>query len=326
MRASLLGPVAIALVTACGGDSFSGAPAGVNGGASGSGGGGSAGSASGGTGGGGGSASGGGGATAGGGGTTGSGGASGAPGAGGAGVGTDAGPAHWCDDKHALFCADFDEFTTVDALLNSFTTYSTVGADFSLDSGAGVPSSPNALRIRTTSDKDVRGIVVQKIAPFSTPPDHVRLEFSLRVDAGGSVAFLSGAAIVALFMGDDVTDGAIALEVGNGPTLSAAYLEPQAVGGFGTSNVPGLFPKPNQWSGRYALDVTYGASPDVDGGRTGCLELLLGGVPQLTPCLKLAKSLVDPAFVSVALGVYSGGLGQTGDVQIRLDDVILTAD
>jgi hypothetical protein len=325
------GAAALLLATGCGGDSFSANPAAGGkggadsaGGSSSSGGSSSGGGTTSGSGGGGGAAASTGGGGAPNGGTTAAG---GAPGTGGSVVVADAGsPQTWCDSQRgALFCADFDEATAILPLLESFTNYSQNGAAFSLDNGGGVPSPPNALRIRTSVDHDVKAILTQKIAPFVDPPNKLTLEFSMRIDAGSAVGVLSGAAVAAIFTGTDVVDGAMALEIGNGPSLVAGYLEPKGTPGlgFGSSSLPGAFPQTNQWLGRYALQITYG---NGDGGRTGCLQVLAGGIAQLPKCLQLPATLTSPTFVSVALGVYSGGFNQTGDVQIRFDNVVLTAE
>lgn len=237
----------------------------------------------------------------------------------------DAGPAHWCTGQKALFCADFDEFTGVDTFLNSWTTFSTTGAEFSFDSGVGVPSAPNALRIKTSATKDVKALVTQKIAPFAKPPSKLRLEFSLRIDAADNIGFLSGAAIAGIIAGSDVTEGVVALEIGNGPALVAGYLEPKGAGsGFNATAIAGAFPKTNAWIGRYAIEIDYKEVSDAS--RGGCAQVLAGGAPQLNQCLKLPASLAAPPYVSVALGVYGGGLAQTGNVELRFDNVILTAE
>jgi hypothetical protein len=237
----------------------------------------------------------------------------------------DAGLKHWCAGQKALFCADFDEFTSIDSFLNSWTTFSTSGAEFSFDSGAGVPSPPNALRIKTSSTKDVKALVTQKLPPFAKPPSKIRLEFSLRIDAAEAVGFLSGAAFAGIITGSDVTDGVVALEIGNGPALAAGYVEPKAAGsGFNAAGLPGAFPKANAWIGRYAIEIDY--TDVTDASRGGCAQVLAGGAPQLNQCLKLPASLAAPPYVSVALGVFGGGLAQTGNIELRFDNVVLTAE
>lgn len=86
----------------------------------------------------------------------------------------------------------------------------------------------------------------------------------------------------------------------------------------------GAFPTEKQWTGRYALELSYSSSATT-GARTGCVQAYASGARQLEPCLKLPKSLVDPPLVSIALGVLSGGVGATGDIQLRFDDVVFTA-
>lgn len=259
------------------------------------------------------------------GGTTGAGGVTGNGGAsatGGAAV-VDASPPRWCDGRDALYCEDFDRYTDLNSLFDAVTTYSVLGAEFSLDTGTGMPSPPNVFRVRTTVTKDVRSLIYKELAPFSKQVSKIRLEFSMRIDKAANVGFLSGAAFAAIVTGADITDGVVALQIGQGPTLAVGYLEAQSAGtGFGSQNASGPFPTLNQWAARYALEIEYS---DGDSGRTGCAQLLVGGIPQLNDCLVLPPSLVDPAFVSVGLGVYSSGLGNSGEVELRFDNVLLTA-
>ncbi len=282
----------------------------------------------------------GGGATAGGGGgtTAGSGGApsggtGNAAGTGGGVVGTggavtvvEAGPPRWCDGQTALFCEDFDGATTASAFLSSWTTYSAVGGRFTFDTGADVPSPPNALKVSTTTDKNVQTLVLKTLEPFAAPPNKLRLEFALRVDAAADVGFLSGAAFAGLIMGRQVADGVVALAAGpksgTDPSLAAAYVEPQNTG-FNSANARAALTQSSQWNGHYALEIDYST---VDGSRTGCVRVLLAEVDQLPQCLALPPSLIDPPFVSVALGVYSAGLGNTGNVVLRFDNVVVTVE
>jgi hypothetical protein len=243
-----------------------------------------------------------------------------------AGVPVDAGsPGHWCATQNALFCADFDEASDVDTVLGSWTTFSKVGGQFSLDTSAGVPSPPNALEVMTTSTSGVRTLLAQAIRPFASPPTKMRLELALRIDAASSVGFLSAAAFAAILFGSGPEAGSVSLAIGNGPTLSAVYVEP-ADGGtsFGTSNISAPFPPTNQWDGRYAIEIDYGTA--ADGGPSACAQIYAGGVPQLQPCMALPPSLQHPSTVSIAIGVYSGGAGNTGNVILRFDDVTFTAE
>lgn len=240
----------------------------------------------------------------------------------------DASAPHWCDGRQALFCEDFDELSGVDKFLNSWTSFSTTGGTFSFDSGPGVPSSPNALRIRTTSPSDVDAIVVRAIPPFTKSPSKLRLEFDLRIDAGDNVALLSGAAFAGILTGNHVTDGVVGIDIGNGPALVAGYLERS--GAVGAAPLTGPFPAENKWLGRYALEITYSAVTSAT--RAGCAQVYVNGVAGLAQCLKLPASLVDPPSISIALGVYGralsvtgSGTSMTGDIQLRFDDVLLTA-
>jgi hypothetical protein len=259
------------------------------------------------------------------GGTSGGGTGNGGTGNGGTGNGgaamADAAPPRWCDGRQVLFCEDFDGFATVDELLNSWTNFSTVGAAFTFDTSAGVPSPPSALRVRTMARSGVQALAVRKIDAFTTRPTSIRLEFALRIDAGDTVDPVTGAAFAGFLTGTRVTDGIVGIKVGPGPALLAGYVEPNN-GPANDTPLPSVFPTENQWLGRYGIEVTYA---NVAAVRSACLQILVGGTRQLPQCLKLPASLVDPAFVSVALGVYSGGVGATGDVQLRFDNVTMTA-
>ncbi len=252
--------------------------------------------------------------------------ATGGSGAGGTNA-ADATAPHWCDGQRGLFCEDFDEQPTVDGFLNSWTTFSTTGGNFTFDHGSGIPSAPNALRIQTTAPNDVKAFVIHAIPAFATKPSKIRLEFDLRIDAGDSVTLLSGAAFAAILTGTRVSDGIIGLEVGNGPGVFAGYVDPS--GNAGAAPLSGSFPQENVWLGRYGFEITYSGAGSS--ARTGCVQALVGGQPALASCLKLPASLVDPPFVSIAFGVYSGVLyggtvASTGDVQLRFDNALLTTE
>jgi hypothetical protein len=256
----------------------------------------------------------------------GSGGAGSATGGSGAGgnSGADAMTPHWCDGQRGLLCEDFDEQPTVDGFLNSWTTFSTTGANFTFDHSAGIPSAPNALRIQTTASSDVKALVVHAIPAFATKPSKIRVEFDLRIDGGDSVSLLSGAAFAAILTGSKVSDGIIGLEVGNGPGLYAGYID--AGGNAGAAPFSSSFPQENVWIGRYGFEITYSGAGSS--ARTGCVQALVGGQPALDSCLKLPASLVDPPVVSIAFGIYSGVYGgtvaNTGDVQLRFDNALVT--
>jgi hypothetical protein len=228
----------------------------------------------------------------------------------------------YCDGHPALFCEDFDRAANVDAFLNSWTSSSATGGAFTFDSDPSVPSPPHALRIRTSAPYNVNALVIHQIPAFASRPSKVRLEFAFRIDAGDNVDLLTGAMFAGILTGARVADGIIGLELGPGPALLAGYIDPSD-GSSNEAAFSGAFPKENEWIGRYALEVTYASS--TSGARTGCVQAYASGVRQLEPCLKLPKALVDPPTISIALGVLSGGVGATGDIQLRFDDVVVTA-
>jgi hypothetical protein len=227
----------------------------------------------------------------------------------------------WCADQAALFCDDFDDYANESELFEEWGTYSTVSGDLSFDAHAGVPSAPNALHAATEADSGVQAIVVKTLDPFASPPNKLRLEFSLRVDSAKDVALLAGTAFVSILTGEATTDGVIALTIGFGPKFGVGFVEPESADGtYGGSAATTAFPQFGEWLGRYALEVEYSDGAD---GRKGCAQMLVGGVPQLADCLVLPASLVDPEQVSIAVGTYSVGLGSSGDVEISVDNLLL---
>ena len=96
--------------------------------------------------------------------------------------------------------------------------------------------------------------LVSKTLPvFAQPPSRIRLDFSLRVDTAEVTAF-AGAAYAGMIMGDDVSDGVVALAITNGPTLSAALITPTSPGATAPTPViasaQGAFPTTGQWAGK----------------------------------------------------------------------------
>jgi hypothetical protein len=238
---------------------------------------------------------------------------------------TDAGategtPSHWCTGRHGVFCADFDEVTGINELLSAWSSYGVSGGAFSLSMGTDVPSPPNALMV--TADSNANVILVQTF-PGAMQPSHARLEFDLRIDQVGPVGLLSAASFAAIAAGTTENDGVVALAIGSGPTLTAAWVAPQDAGAsdagtFSTANSTQPFPTLGQWAGRYAIDVTYSTSTT---GRSACAQVYAGPTPLLSQCLALPSSLASPKLLSIALGALSGGLKNTGHVQIRFDNV-----
>ena len=241
----------------------------------------------------------------------------------------------WCATHPAQFCEDFDKFANVTPFLSSWTTYSTIGGSFSFD-GSNVPSGPNALAVATTSTSGVRTLVIHAMSGATAGVTKQRLEFDLLIDDASNIGALSAAAVAAIVFGSDVNAGAVALAFGNGPsnttTLGAVYLGPSVEGGlpaFGSANAPPPFPTLGQWDGRFAIEIDYGpVGPPTDGAAvsTACAQLFVGGNPQLSPCLALPPVLSHPGPTSIALGVYSGGVGNTGSVHVAFDNVTYNAE
>jgi hypothetical protein len=236
-------------------------------------------------------------------------------------MGGDGGPPRWCDGHlDATFCADFDGAATVEEFLKSWTKFSINNALFSFDSTAGVPSPPHALQIQTTSDR-VDALAINKIPAFVKLPRVVRLEFELRIDAGDYVGPGAGAVFAGILTGERVADGMIGIELAQGSLLRGGYVEPNAVFPSET-NFRTAVPPQNDWLGRYAVEIVY--STPSGGTRTGCAQIFRDDVQQLSQCMSLPPSLTTPPFISIALGMYSGGTGATGNVQLRFDNVLLT--
>ncbi|HEY1694265.1 MAG TPA: hypothetical protein VGG39_18980 [Polyangiaceae bacterium] len=240
---------------------------------------------------------------------------------------SEGGNGDWCSDPQhvgsAKFCEDFDENTLITGFLAPPWTYSENGASFSFDH-LGVPSPPNALEVTTSSTSQVNTLVVRSMPASVTSPTTQRLEFDLRIDQASGIGVTAAAAVAAILYGDTVDSGAVALAFGNGPTLSAVYLQAPDAGlpGFGSADATGAFPTLGQWDGRFAIEITFNAGGSGTSGA--CAQVYVGAAPQLSPCLKLPSSLSHPAQASIALGVYSGGIGSTGTIGLRYDDVTYT--
>ena len=240
----------------------------------------------------------------------------------------ESGAGDWCATHAAsqTYCEDFDSYLLVTGFLTKATTFSQVGGTFSFDH-TGVPSPPNALEVVTTSTSNVNALVIEAMPKPSTTLTQQHLEFDLRIDSASGIGAASAAAFAAILFGSNVSSGAVALaftSTTSGPALSAFYVEPSPVdgglAGFGSANAPPPFPALGTWDGRFAIQITYGASTSTTGSGA-CAQVYVGSVPQLSPCLPLPSSLAHPTTPAIALGVYSGGLGVTGDVGVRYDNV-----
>src|SRR5204863_8805138 len=126
------------------------------------------------------------------------------------------------------------------------------------------------------------------------------------------IGYLAGAAFAGILNGREVTDGGVAMAVGqalSGGTnaFELGYVEPNRDGGpgFSSKNAQGAFPALGQWSARYTIEIQCLGGPS--GTRTGCARLLAAGADQLQSCLALPASLSNPREVTVVLGLYSAG-------------------
>jgi hypothetical protein len=229
--------------------------------------------------------------------------------------------------KHATYCEDFDEYANLAQFLSAWPAYSSIGGTFSLDTTTAL-SAPNALRISTTTVSAVRSLAIQPMPTLPSPLTKQRLEFDLRITSASKIGGFAAAAVAAILFGNDVTGGAVALSFGSSlgsPTLQAAFIGPSPDGGtpaFGSMNAPPPFPTLNEWTGRFAIEIDYESAS----GDPPCAQLYIGPLSQLPGCGQpLPASLSHPGAASIALGVYSGGVGDTGDVGVVFDNVVYTA-
>ena len=250
----------------------------------------------------------------------------------GTGAGGAPGPQTWCTGQTVLFCEDFDRYTDVTELLNApGYNYSLIGGQFSLASDGSAPSKPNSLRMTTTAQTDVKALLAHTLPPFTSLPNRVRVDFTLRVNKVQNLGAFAGAAIVALLNGREVSDGGVAVAfsadlLGNVQPL-LAYVGPTptdgGAAGFGTEPVQGASPPLNQWIGRYSIDIQYGGASTA---RVGNADLLAGGASLLQKKLVLPTSLSSPTEITVVMGFYSAGLfSKSGDLEVELDNVVVTA-
>jgi hypothetical protein len=247
--------------------------------------------------------------------------------------GSEAGDAgqSWCKTlgSAATFCEDFDEYADFAAFTNAWSGFSMAGGTLSFTPIAGVPSPPNALSAASTQTSHVNAIALRLMPTSKTRPVSRRLEFALYPGQATGIAEGSVAAIAAIMFGQTVASGAVAITFGPGPgtgaTLGAAYVEPSAgsgVPGFASQASNEAFPNLGSWDGRLALEIDYGSDAGV---ATACVEVFLGGIPQLSPCLPLPEDLIESQTVYIALGILSSGLDtNTGTVSLAFDNVTYT--
>jgi hypothetical protein len=231
----------------------------------------------------------------------------------------DAAMSHWCDTQHKLFCADFDEQSDFTTLAASWTTYSTTNGKFSLVTSNNNPSPPNSLEI-VASDHANALLEKQFVPAVNRRPARARLEFDLRIDQAAGVGLLSAAGFAAIAIGTSTSDGVVAMAIGNGPTLAAAWVNQADAGAsdagtYGAANSTQPFPPTNMWSGRYALEIQYPATGPA------CAQIYAGGTALLASCVPLPPQLSNPRQFVIALGESAGGLGNTGLIQLQFDNV-----
>jgi hypothetical protein len=231
------------------------------------------------------------------------------------------GSSHWCDSRPERFCEDFDEETDVNAFLSTWTTNQSTNGSFTFDTSSTVPSAPNALHVTGTSGAQV---TVVRLLP--TLPQHekkVLLAFELRINQSENISGLSAAGFAAIVYGKDLTDGYVALAIGNGPMLEAVGASP-ADAGAGTAGIPieqansGTFPAPATWAARYTLEIDFTQTPP-------CASVYAGTTALLGHCMALPSSLAVPTEFAIVLGDYSGGFTNTGTVDLEFDNVTFDA-
>jgi hypothetical protein len=245
---------------------------------------------------------------------------------GGDGAGSDDGASgsSWCASQTTKFCADFDEATEINPLLSSWSSFEASGGQFTFDSDASVPSPPNALvaTATATSNASPQVLLIQTMPAITARPTSTRLEFDLRIDQAGMVGALAASAFAVIVDGTNASDGVVALAIGSGPKLAAAWTAPADAGTEDGTTYGGMsstqpFPTTGSWSGRYAIDITYSGTTT----KTACAQIYQGATPLLSPCLPLPASFVDPKVLSIALGVFAAGLGNIGNMQVEFDNV-----
>jgi len=243
----------------------------------------------------------------------------------------EAGPS-WCSTQPSTLalCEDFDSYPTVQQFLSSWTTYSAINGTFSFDNTA-VPSPPNALAAATTNTSGVRTLALHVLpAPPQGPIKKLRLEFDLLISQATGIDLTAASGLAAIVFGSDVVSGgAVALGIVAGPQLAAIYVGPQPADGgvplFGASPASSPFPALSQWDGRYAIEIDYTAPEAGVTTASACAQLFIGTVAQ-GPCLSLPAELSSRPVTTIALGVYSGGLGKSGTIGAAFDNVTFSVD
>jgi hypothetical protein len=226
----------------------------------------------------------------------------------------------WCTGHTETFCEDFDEYSSITTMLgsNTWPVFSQTNGSFQFDS-VNAPSPPNALEVMG-GDDGANVLIVHTFTGLPASPMTLRLDFDLRVNNGGTAGLLSVAGFAAIALGASISDGYVAMAIGDGPTLGALWAQSTTTtfGDAGTGKVvptSGAFPSPGVWNGSYAVEIDYGAT------ASGCLQVYRGATPLLMPCLMLPSEFASPHVVSIALGDVAGGAAHTGMIDLEFDNV-----
>ena len=230
----------------------------------------------------------------------------------------------WCTGHTETFCEDFDEYPTVTNLLgsNTWPGFEQQAGSFQFDTVAA-PSPPNALQV--AGDDGAEVIIVKTFPALQKVPQRVTLAFDLRINSPGTSGLLSVAGFAAIAFGNSISDGYVAMAIGEGPTLSALWVQSTSVtplgdaGAFKAAPSTQPFPSTGIWSGSYAVEVQY-APP-----QPPCLQVYRGAdAPSqalLASCLPLPSEFANPTVLSIVLGDVAGGAGHTGSVNLEFDNV-----
>jgi hypothetical protein len=230
----------------------------------------------------------------------------------------DAGPP-WCTGHTETFCEDFDEYPSVTNLLGSSTwpVFEQQAGSFQFDT-VNAPSPPNALQV--AGDDGAEVVIVKTFPALQKVPQKVTLTFDLRINSPGTPGLLSVAGFAAIAFGNSINDGYVAMAIGDGPTLSALWVQstsvmPMDAGAFKAAPAMGAFPSTGIWDGSYAVEIQYNPpSPP-------CLQVYRGISQLLTSCLPLPPEFANPTVLSIVLGDVAGGAGHTGTVNLEFDNV-----
>jgi hypothetical protein len=221
----------------------------------------------------------------------------------------------WCSQNPGhTFCDDFDEYANINALLDAWSSYEQTGGSLRFDTSNAL-SGPNALEAVGTG---VSQVLVLKTFPLPAQPSKLSLAFDLRINATGSVSSLGAVGLAGIAFGYGTSDARAALSIGNGPGLFATWQDAVDAGaGRAASSAPatGGYPNNGVWAARYVLEIDYSSSAN------SCVQLSKGPTTLLAQCLPIPTSMLHSAVVSIAVGVYSAGLGVTGMFDVEFDNV-----